>query len=272
MFHTLRTTFVIFLLFIANCQLSIAQNSNYAVQQTIPIRGAVYSSLLATENNNVVIGSHKSRIYFFNNLGEKLQEFHTKMWVHATPSIVNDSLVSLASYDGRVYFFNENGVLKRSIKPGGRVFTNLAQVDSSTAVYGTERRKIVFYNLLNNSSQVFKTKGITHGSPVVFSNKFSCIGSNDKHLYIFNEKKELSTRYKTNGWIMHSKPLEIDSNSIVLASYDKNIYSIDLEGRTNWKFATKGKVHASPRKIDNEKFVVGSFDKHIYIIDRKSVV
>ena len=96
--------------------LSIAQIPSYSIQ-TIPIRGAVYSSLLTTTGNNVVIGSHKSRIYFFNELGEKLQEFRTKFWVHATPSIVNDSLVALGAYDGRIYFFNEQGVNARIGNP-----------------------------------------------------------------------------------------------------------------------------------------------------------
>ncbi|MDR1762143.1 MAG: hypothetical protein LBR55_06810 [Bacteroidales bacterium] len=243
-----------------------AQTPSYSVQ-SVPIRGAVYSSLLSTKNNNVVIGSHKRRIYFFDEHGTIQQEFRTKLWVHATPAIVSDSLIAIGSYDGHIYFFNEQGVLKNKISPGGRIFTNLAQIDSTTVMFGTGKKKIVFYNLLTHALNFEKTNKLTHGSPVVLSNRFTCIGSNDKHLYIFNDHKELVTRYRTNDWIMHSKALELPNLSVVFGCYDKNIYNIDLQGNTLWKLETKGRIHASPRKIDDEKIVVGSFDKHIYILN-----
>src|SRR5690606_35999951 len=185
-------------------------------------------------------------------------------WIHATPAPIFDSLVSIGSYDGNMYVFNENGVLQTQFKPGGIIFTNTVQADSSTLVFGTNKGVVKFYNFFDETyTDFFTKKRMTHGSPVLLSNNSIAIGSNDKFLYILNKDGLMQNKFKTNGWIMHSKPLEVANELISFGSYDKHLYTITKDAELVWKFAAKGKIHASPRLTQEGNIVFGSFDKHI---------
>lgn len=266
-------------IFIAACLLvypilCVAQGvSNISENKTIMIKGAAYSTPIKTDDNRVVIATHKRSIYFLQ-CDESTQskpivasQYHTKFWVHATPSIVYDSLVAIGSYDGNFYFFNQQGVLQKKIRPKGRIYTNPEQLNHDWIVFGVGYKGLRYYNLATDSIFTAKTRKLTHGSPTVLGNGAVCIGSNDKNIYFFDDEGKRISTYKTKGWIMHSKALPLSDTTIVIGSYDNNLYAVSSSGNLLWKYQTKGKIHASPKQFANGNIICGSFDKHIYVLN-----
>ncbi len=232
----------------------------------ISIKGAAYSTPIKTKDNTVVLGTHKKSIYFLTADSIK-RTFRTKLWVHATPEIVYDSLVAIGSYDGNMYFFTEDGQTLKTIRPGGRIYTNPVQLDS-LMIFATAFKGLWFYNIQTDSLYLSKIDKFTHGSPTVLGNNQICVGSNDKKMYFFDYTGNVSSTFKTNGWIMHSKALVQSDSVVVFGSYDNNIYSVSTSGNLQWSFATEGKIHASPQQFTNGNIICGSFDKNIYIVDK----
>lgn len=245
---------------------------------TVQLKGAAYSTPV-TKNNAVVIGTHRRSVYFLSKDGVVVNEdgtvqgsaiknvYRTKFWVHATPAIVYDSLISIGSYDGNMYFFNTDGDLKKTIRPGGRIFTNCEQLDSLWMVFATGVKGLWFYNMPADTMFLSHIKRLTHGSPTVLGNALVCIGSNDKRMYFFDNLGNLISSFKTKGWIMHSKALPQSDSVVVFGSYDKHLYSVTTSGDLKWKFDTKGKIHASPQQFTNGNIICGSFDNNIYVLN-----
>ncbi|MCQ2960316.1 MAG: PQQ-binding-like beta-propeller repeat protein [Bacteroidales bacterium] len=265
-----RLFFILFSLCLFACTsqeglVSVSQQGNLKVT-SIQLKGAAYSTPVKTANNTVVLGTHKRSVYFLTEDSIK-QQYKTNFWVHATPAIVYDSLISIGSYDGNMYFFNEDGELQKTLRPGGRIFTNSVQLDSLWMVFATGFKGLWYYNMNADSLFFLQIKKLTHGSPTVFGNNLVCVGSNDKKMYIFDKVGNLMSTFKTDGWIMHSKALPQSDSVIVFGSYDNSLYSISTSGSLKWRFQTNGKIHGSPQQFDNGNIICGSFDKHIYVLN-----
>lgn len=264
--------YIVFLVFVflSSCiskegLVSISSSGKFQIT-TIQLKGAVFSSPIQVGYNSVVLGTHRHSIYFLTP-DSIMKMFRTKFWVHATPAIVCDSLVSIGSYDGNMYFFNQRGDLKKKVSPGGRIFTNPVQLDSHWMAFATGLKGLCYYNFATDSLFFSKISRLTHGSPMVLGDRQVCVGSNDKTLYFFDKVGTMLSSYKTRGWIMHSKPMAQSDSVVVVGSYDKNIYSVSSSGRLLWTFKTKGKIHASPQQFSNGNIVCGSFDNNIYVLD-----
>lgn len=259
------------LVFLSSCVsheglISISNRGKFHIT-TIQLKGAVFSSPIQVGYNSVALGTHRRSIYFLTP-DSIMNMFRTKFWVHATPAIVYDSLVSIGSYDGNMYFFNEKGELQKKVRPGGRIFTNPVQIDSLWIAFATGLKGLCYYNFVIDSLFFSKINRLTHGSPMVLGNRQVCVGSNDKTLYFFDKVGNMLSSYKTDGWIMHSKPMVQSDSVVVVGSYDNNIYSVTSSGRLLWAFKTNGKIHASPQQFSNGNIVCGSFDKNIYVLDK----
>jgi len=222
----------------------------------IAIKGAAYSTPIKTKDNTVVLGTHKKSLYFLTADSIK-KIFRTKLWIHATPEIVYDTLISIGSYDGNMYFFTEDGELQKTIRPGGRIFTNPVQLDSLWMSFATAFKGLWFYNLHADSLFLAKIDKFTHGSPTVFDNNKVCIGSNDKKMHFYDHVGNTLSTFTTNGWIMHSKALVQSDSVVVFGSYDNNLYSVSSSGNLQWSFATQGKIHASPQQFSNGNIICG---------------
>lgn len=233
---------------------------------TIQIRGAAFSTPIKTKDNVVVLGTHKRSIYFLTPDSIK-NAFRTKLWVHATPAIVYDSLIAIGSYDGNLYFFNQEGVLQDKLRKCGRIYTNPVQVNSDWISFATGFRGLWLYNKNTDSLHLSKLKKLTHGSPTMLNNGEICIGSNDGIMYFFDKQGNIQNKFKTNGWIMHSKPYPLSDSTIVFGSYDHHLYAITATGHELWEFPTQGKIHASPQQFADGNIICGSFDGNIYIVD-----
>lgn len=246
--------------------ISLTQTDNYEVK-SIRIKGATYSTPIKSDEKTVVFGTHKKSIYFINEDSIK-SVFRTKFWIHATPEIVFDSLISLGSYDGNLYFFNRNGELKKKTRPHCNIYSNAVQLDSVWIAFATAFKGLTFYNILTDSSFCQKLQKFTHGSPTLLNDNTFCVGSNDGKMYFLDKIGNILSTFSAQGWIMHSKAMLQNDSSIVFGSYDKNLYSITSTGQLLWKFSTNGKIHASPQQFTNGNIVCGSFDKNIYITDK----
>ena len=237
------------------------------VIKTFKTEKAIFSSPVATWNDNVIVGSHDKNIYFFTKDGKLITKFQTQGWVHASPSMLSDSSIAIGSYDGFIYFFNENGELQNKIKPGsGSLFTSIVELPNRLLVFGTNKKGIIFLNKEDSTSHIYPIRKWVHGTPNIIDNDKLVIGSNDKHLYIFDKNAKLLSKIKTNGWIMHSAPTPLNQNSFAVGSYDKNLYICNTEGNTVSSFKTKGRIHSTPLKLKDSKIVFGSFDRFIYFL------
>lgn len=260
---------------IASCathegMISINSTNDYEVK-TIRIKGATYSTPIKSNDRTVVFGTHKKSIYFINEDSIK-SVYHTKLWIHATPEMVFDSLISLGSYDGNLYFFNKDGKLEKRVRPHCRIYSNAVQLDSAWIAFATAFKGFTFYNIVTDSIFCKKLPKFTHGSPLLINNTTVCIGSNDGKMYFFDKIGDIISTFSTNGWIMHSKALQQNDSTIIFGSYDNNLYSITTTGQLLWKFATNGKIHASPQQFPNGNIVCGSFDNNIYITDKNGTL
>lgn len=228
---------------------------------------AIFSSPVSTYNNNVVVGSHDKNIYFFNSSGILIKQHKTGGWVHASPSVLSDSSVAIGSYDGFIYFFDQNGELKQKIEPRcGSMFTSIIELTSRLLVFGTNKKGVIFYNREDSTIIIHPIKRWVHGTPSIIGKDKLAIGSNDKHVYIFDEDAKLLSKIKTKGWIMHSAAVEIDSNVFAVGSYDKSLYIFNTNGNEVSSFKTNGRIHGTPLKLKNSKIVFGSFDRFIYFL------
>jgi len=233
----------------------------------IKLEKAIFSSPAATWNDHVIVGSHDKCIYFFNKKGDLIKKFETRGWVHASPTILPDSSIAIGSYDGYIYFFNTMGELKEKIKPAkGSLFTSVIDFHSRFLVYGSNKKGIVFFNKEDSTSHIYPVKRWVHGTPSIVNDDKLAIGSNDKHIYIFDRDANLITKVKTRGWIMHSAPVSISKKSFAFGSYDKKLYIYNLEEDKMKSFKTKGRIHSTPLKTKDSRIVFGSFDRFIYFL------
>ena len=280
-----KTIFIICLWLFASCAthegaVSVCRTDHYQLS-SIQLKGAVYSTPVKIADNTLVVGTHKKSIYFLTT-NDTIQTEHrkslpvhtdetilnvyrAKAWIHATPEIVFDSLVSIGSYDGNMYFFKPDGELYMKKRQGGRIYTNPVQLNQDWIAFGLGKG-LKYYNMQVDSVLFVRIKHLTHGSPTALNDGLLCIGGNDKTMHFFDKKGNEVSQFKTDGWIMHSKAMLQNDSTVVFGSYDKNIYSVTSTGRLLWKFKTDGRIHASPQKFSNGNIVCGSFDKNIYII------
>ena len=135
----IKYSFILFLNFVISNSLYSNERipvSNFIqVINTFKTDKAIFSSPIATFNDNVIVGSHDKCVYFFSKTGNLLKKYKTDGWVHASPSVLSDSSIAIGSYDGNIYFFNERGNLKRKIKLGcGSVFTSIVELPNKTFI------------------------------------------------------------------------------------------------------------------------------------------
>jgi outer membrane protein assembly factor BamB len=248
---------------------------------SIQLKGAVYSTPVKITDNTLVVGTHRKSIYFLTtndtvqtehrkNLPVHTDEtilnvYRAKAWIHATPEIVFDSLVSIGSYDGNMYFFKPDGELYMKKRLGGRIYTNPVQLNPDWIAFGLGKG-LKYYNMQIDSVLFVRIKHLTHGSPTALNDGLLCIGGNDKTMHFFDKNGKEVSQFKTDGWIMHSKAMVQNDSVVVFGSYDKNLYSVTSSGKLMWKFSTDGRIHASPQQFSNGNIICGSFDKNIYLL------
>jgi outer membrane protein assembly factor BamB len=259
------------LLIIIVCFKSFAQeniNSSAGTTRFTHLNGAIFSSLAKTLNNNVIIGSHNKHVYFFNENGKLINTFKAGGWFHSTPKLLSNNTIGLGCYDGFFYFFDQMGNMLSKIKPGGSIFTEPVETGDLLA-FGTNRGKVIFYDKGNEKFSYLKVKKLVHGSPTVLSDGQLVIGSNSGALYFVDKNQNITTSFKTRGWIMHSKPLETYNGLVVFGSYDNNLYALDKKGELKWKYKTNGNIHCSPIQTSDSTIVFGSFDGYVYFLNQQ---
>lgn len=278
--------FLLMPFFLAACAshegvVSYCERDGYSMDG-IQLRGAAYSTPIKTPDNTIVLGTHKKSIYFLttndtiqtehrknlpmHSKSTIVNSYRAKLWIHATPEIVFDSLVAIGSYDGNMYFFRFNGELYKKIKMGGRIYTNPVQLGDDCIAFGLGFKGLKLYNILNDSLLIVNLKRLTHGSPTVMNENLVCIGGNDKTMHFIDKQGNELSQFKAEGWIMHSKALLLSDSVVVFGSYDNNLYSVSSSGNLEWKYTTNGKIHASPQQFANGNIICGSFDKNIYVL------
>ncbi len=240
---------------------------NVKVLNCIDMGGRYFSSPIETPSGNVVIGNHRRLLTFFNSSGEKVKELVMGGWIHATPDLFEDSLVTVGCYDKCMYVCSQEGEVLDKIKQEGRVFTNTVDMHDGRMLFGMNTKGVVMYNVKNNITKIYRTTKLMHGSPLVLSNGNIVIGGNNKKLLYFDENLNLINKYKAEGWFMHSQPLELSNGNIIAGSYDDCMHFVSPYGEPIAKFKTQGKIHASPVETCAGKIVFGSFDGYIYILN-----
>lgn len=154
------------LIFFSSCTVTQITESEYLLNDnlveiinTFKSEKSIFSSPIATKNDNVIIGGHDKNVYFFNKSGNLISKFETDSWVHASPSIMLDGSIAIGSYDGNIYFFDENGNLINTIKPdAGSMFTSVVELPNRLLMFGSNKKGIVFFDQKDSTTNIFPVK------------------------------------------------------------------------------------------------------------------
>ncbi|MFO7789031.1 MAG: hypothetical protein R6V32_00535 [Bacteroidales bacterium] len=264
----MKTSFQKYMLLLLGC-LSVTLAGLAQGYQFREIRGynagaTFYGSPLVT-SKSVVIGNHDKHVYFFNHEGELLNKFKTDGFVHATPSQLDNGQVVIGSYDRFLYFFTPEGRFLEKRRIGGRIFTNIVQSIDDKLIFGCNN-SLVSMDIETKDFIKKRTWNLLHGSIERLSNGEIAIGSNAGKMFFANSLGEILRQYTLDGWIMHSKPVELSSGYLVFGAYDKNLHFAKLNGEPVGKVKLGGKIHGTPVENTDKNIIIGTFDGNLYFI------
>ncbi|MDA3820959.1 MAG: hypothetical protein PF590_10935 [Candidatus Delongbacteria bacterium] len=261
---------LICLICLISTQVLHAQNWFFQEIKHYQADGAFFGSPLVTERS-VIIGSHDKHIYFFSHEGELLHAYKTGGWIHATPSQLENGQVVVGSYDRNLYFFTPAGKCLDKLRIGGRIFTNIVENIDEKLIFGCNN-SLVSVDFETKEFIKKKTWSLLHGSIELLSNGQMAIGSNAGKLFFINSLGEILRQYTVDGWIVHSKPVELSTGYLVFGSYDKHLYFTKLNGDPLGKVKLGGKIHGTPVENTDGHIIASSFDGKVYFLSPQGKV
>lgn len=183
---------------------------------------------------NVIFGSHDSKLYCLNPKGEKVWAAEVDGPINAATAVVGDKAFATGCSDGVLHVIDaRTGKESGSIDLGGQ--------SVATAAVAGER---VFASMVSNQVVAADLKAL-------------------KPVWAFEAEKKQQP--------FHSSPAVADG-LVVAGSRDNNVYAIDAKtGKRVWGFPTAGQVDASPVVVGGRVYVgCLSDDGNFYVIDLKT--
>lgn len=184
--------------------------------------------------DNVIFGSHDSKLYCLNPKGEKVWAAEIDGPINAATAVVGDKAFATGCNDGVLRVFDaKTGKEQGSIDLGGQ--------SVATAAVAGDR---VFASMVSNQVVAADLKGL-------------------KAVWAFEAEKKQQP--------FHSSPAVADG-LVVAGSRDNNVYALDAKtGKQVWSFTTAGQVDASPVVVAGRVYVGSlSEDGNFYVLDLKS--
>ncbi len=110
------------------------------------------------------------------------------------------------------------------------------------------------------------TEGYVMSSPVIVDD-YLFVGSTDNHLYCLDRRTgKVVWKYATGGQVNSNPVYDKDgSGALYFGSNDRNVYSLDLQGKLRWRYETGDIVPGSPCVRDGIVYI-GSVDGCVYAL------
>jgi outer membrane protein assembly factor BamB len=255
---------------LVSIQVLDAQNWSFREIKHYQADAAFFGSPQVTEKT-VLIGNHDKHVYFFSHDGELLNAYKTGGWIHATPSQLKNGQIAIGSYDRFLYFFTPDGKFLDKLRIGGRIFTNIVENIDEKLIFGCNN-SLVSLDFDTKEFIKINTWNLLHGSIELLSNGELAIGSNAGKMFFISSIGDIVRQYTVDGWIVHSKPVELSTGYLVFGSYDKHLHFTKLNGVPVGKINLGGKIHGTPIENPDGNIVVGSFDGSLYFISPRGKV
>jgi eukaryotic-like serine/threonine-protein kinase len=150
--------------------------------------------------------------------------------------------------DGRAYAFDKHtGGVLWSI-PFQSPFNGQPVLQGGKVYFGSEDGTLLVLDETNGRVLWrYRTKGAIRG-PVAVTRKLVFFGSGDGYVYaLSSDKGRLKWRKRTGGGV---EAVALTGDSLLAASLDNFVYSLDLDGSMLWKRQLPGRISAQPLTVE----------------------
>ena len=150
--------------------------------------------------------------------------------------------------DGRAYAFDKRtGGVLWSI-PFQSPFNGQPVLQGDKVYFGSEDGTLLALDETNGRVLWrYRTKGAIRG-PVAVTRKLVFFGSGDGYVYaLSSDKGRLKWRKRTGGGV---EAVALTGDSLLAASLDNFVYSLDLDGSMLWKRQLPGRISAQPLTVE----------------------
>jgi outer membrane protein assembly factor BamB len=229
---------------------------------------------IAVDNDKVYVSTTDS-FYCFDlsgNVNWIYNHGNPFMQCTSSPQVLN----------GKVYFGAGDTIHAVDASNGSAVWTSSPssgfdivsspRVSNGLVYFGGQDQKIYALNESDGSMKwSYLTNDKINSSPLVYGG-MCIIGSNDYGLYNIDTTStppagQLRWRYPTTDRISSSPTVHALTNTILVGSYDFNLYAIDhVTGFLKWKYPAGSLIKSSPVVFDNYVYFT-AFDRYLYCVN-----
>jgi len=242
--------------------------------ETSTLIQAITNLSMVAYNDNLYIGANDS-MYCYNLTGGKVWAYGPGTQCTSSPQIAN----------GHVYFgagpqihavdaTNGVGIWISTISNSIDIKSS-PRVSNNLVYFGAQDKKIYALNESDGSLKwEYMTVDKITSSPLVYGG-MCIIGSTDYGVYCIDTTSpslpmqgELRWKYPTLDRVNYSSPtVHPATNTILIGSYDFNLYAIDhVTGDLKWKYPAGSIIKSSPVVYGDYVYFV-SVDRYLYCVD-----
>ncbi|MBN1564239.1 MAG: PQQ-binding-like beta-propeller repeat protein, partial [Anaerolineae bacterium] len=207
--------------------------------------------------------------------GDRTPPFKS-LWQHLTTNklyavaMTRDKRFIIAGgQSGDVLFMDMAGRLLWTGRTAGVVNRIALAEDADSFITSTLQRghKAYRWHYSGRLLHTYETEGSVWGIATTPDASLVVLGSEDKHLYAFDQHDELLFKRELDEPI-RQVAVTADGALIFASSDDQHVYAFDRAGEQRWRFQTEGRVYAGVRVADEARVLVaGSNDGHVYGLD-----
>jgi len=252
---------------------------------TVGIGGSI-TGLPVLHNKKIYFGACDTYFYSLDlETGIKLWSFRTGDAVMSVPSLYKNVLY-FGSNDKNIYAVSTDGELKWKFLTGGRLLTSTPMVVDGVVYCGSADGYMYALDA-SDGKLLWKFKAGSHiiQFPVVINdslyfgscdNAFYCISLDGRLKWKFHlgdvttcypavadDKGNLVWNPALNSQKSFEHGIKLDSGSILFGSDDSFFYSLNLDGRLQWKIKTGDRIRGANTSILNGNVYFGSYDRYV---------
>lgn len=229
---------------------------------------------MALNGSNLVMAGNDS-LYCFTTNGDLVWNYSPGASCTSSPQVANGRVYVGAGPKIHAVDAGNGAGVWTSFSASGLDILSSPRVSNGLVYFGGQDKYIYAANESNGSLKWrYLTNDKVVSSPLVYGGM--CIaGSADFGIYCIDTTSptappngELRWVYQTKERIMNSSPaVHVPSNTILVGSYDFNLYAIDhVTGTLKWKYPAGSIIKSSPVVYGNYVYF-SSVDRYLYCVD-----
>ncbi|MEN9339483.1 MAG: hypothetical protein RIQ62_795 [Bacteroidota bacterium] len=226
---------------------------------------------LAVDNGKLFMASDKLYCYDLN--GIMVWQYNPNTPCTASPQVANGR-VYVAAGDKIHAVTTAGAAVWTSPSAGGQDIVSSPRVSNGLVYYGGQDKNVYAINESNGSLKwKYLTNDRVKSSPLVYGG-MCLVGSDDFGLYCVDTTSptlpftgELRWVYPSLERISSSPTVHEASNTILVGSYDFNLYAVDhVSGKLKWKYPAGSLIKCSPVVYGNYVYF-SAYDRYLYCVD-----